>query len=166
MRHCPELATEFKRHKERCQKPTINLVDNFEDSSSEEELVETDPDFAVNLIELNLIENSKDHEWYIDSGATRHVTGRSSLLRELQPGGKSKISTTRGETLKIVGKGNVVISTNHGEIKFDEVLYVRGITKNLLSVGSITDKEDRPKDLIQVTCGYLKTFLVPNNIIS
>lgn len=40
-------------------------------------------------------------------------------------------------------KEKVEVSTSFGTIKFDNVPYVPGITKNLLSVGSIADGKEK-----------------------
>lgn len=43
----------------------------------------------------------------------------------------------------VVGEGSVDIPIASGGIKLDEVLYVPGVTKNLISLGTITDdKQD------------------------
>lgn len=47
--------------------------------------------------------------------------------------------------MNVVGKGKVEIPFHSGEIKFDNVIYVPGITKNLLLVGTITDGKERFK---------------------
>lgn len=125
----------------------MNLVDNYSEDpisdSEEEEIPETD--LAVNVTELILADHHKHssiEDWYIDSGATKHVTGRQrESLSKLGPGNRSKVTTARGETLHVEGNGNVDIFMDSGKIKFENVLYVSGITKNLLSVGPITDSQ-------------------------
>ena len=67
-------------------------------------------DLAVNLSELNLVANSSQDEWYVDSGASKHVTGSKDLLSNLAIGSSSRISTTGGEKLAVAGKGNIEIS--------------------------------------------------------
>jgi len=75
------------------------------------------------------------------------VTGLKNLLSELEEECQSKISTVGGETLNVVDKGIMEFPTSSGALKFDNVLYVLGVTKNLLSVGSITDEKGKPKIL-------------------
>lgn len=122
------------------------MVDNFEgEDSGENEIFEPEGELAVNLSELNLVDHNSKGEWYVDSGASKHVTGSKSLLRNLEMGSSFRISTAGGEKLNVAGKGVAEISTCLGEIKFDNVLYVPGVTKNLLSVGTITDGNTRLK---------------------
>ena len=153
MRSCPELAAELKRRKADRQAKAIasvNFLNNFEgdpdsdnDSCSDGEPA-ANQDLGVNVTELNLashLNNSPFGDWYIDSGASKHVTGQREALSRLGPGNRSRVSTAGGEILHVEGKGIVEIPTTSGAIKFESVLYVPGITKNLLSVGSITDSK-------------------------
>lgn len=163
MRNCPTLAADLKARKaKRLEKSTsINVVDNFDSTSEEEEFLESETDLAVNMLELNLAESSSN-EWFIDSGASKHVTGQKSLLSDLDSNCRSKISTAGGHTLNVAGKESVEVSTPSGGIQIDNVLYVPGIRKNLLSVGSIADGEDRPKILFDSThCWILRDFPLP-----
>lgn len=157
------MAADLKARKaKRLEKLTsINVVDNFDGTSEEEEFVESETDLAVNMLEVNLAESSSN-EWFIDSGASKHVTGQKSLLSDLDSNCRSKISTTGGHTLNVAGKGSVKVPTPSGGIRIDNVLYVPGIRKNLLSVGSIADGEDRPKILFDSThCWILRDFPLP-----
>lgn len=93
------------------------------------------------------IRNGLGSDWYLDSGASRHVTGHKNLLKDLKVGNQSQIRTAGGESLRVEAKGKTIVSTKSGGIKFDNILYVPGITKNLLSVGAITDGKARMKVL-------------------
>lgn len=168
IRNCPELAAELKRRKESRKEPaTINFIDNLECSDSDNEEPNLEPELAVNFTELNLVDHQSSdptQDWYVDSGASRHVTGRKDLLSELEPGSHSRISTAGGERLNIVGKGKVEISTDFGEIKFGDVLYVPGVTKNLLSVGRIADGKGKYKLLFDSKKVWiLKDFPAPES---
>lgn len=150
MKHCPELAAEVKRRRaNRTDKPLLNLVDSWYgdsgDSDSDQvcnndqlpvEVVE--PELEANFTELNFA-SSQEEEWYLDSGASRHVTGQKQLLSNIREENHSKVSTAGGEKLNVLGKGSVNIPTSSGGIKFSDVLYVPEVTKNLLSMGTITD---------------------------
>lgn len=164
MRNCPQLAAELKKRRaERRDKTTINLIDNFE-SGEDDDSRDSDSELAVNLTELNIAEQcTSQAEWYIDSGASKHVTGRKKLLSEIESGSSSKISTAGGETLNVIGKGKVEIPTNSGGIKFDNVLYVPGVTKNLLSVGTIADDKEGYKILFDSgKVWILRDFPIPD----
>lgn len=76
-------------------------------------------------------------EWYVVSGANKHVTGHREALSHLEPETRSQVSTAGGEILHVAGRGNIEFPTTLGKINFESVLYIPGITKNLLSVGAI-----------------------------
>lgn len=80
--------------------------------------------------------------WYLDSRASNHVTGNRSLLVDVKPAEHNRIvHTVGGQSLPVKGIGSVVIQLPNGEIKaIGNIMYVPGLTKNLFSVGSITDK--------------------------
>ena len=145
MRNCSELAAKLKKRKaDRKEKPTVNLIDNFE-SDEDDNSSDSDSELAVNLTELNKAEQSliteATDDWYGDSGASKLVTGRKKLLSDIELGSSSKIGTIGEETLRVAGKGKVDIPTYSGGIKFDNLLSVLGVTKNLLSVGTIADSK-------------------------
>ena len=72
---------------------------------------------------------------YLDGGATKHVTPNKRVFEKLEVVEGSSIQTAGGQSLSVKDKGHV--SANG--IKFGEVLYVPGLTKSLLFVGSLVD---------------------------
>lgn len=93
------------------------------------------------LVELNLLETpSQTPLWYLDSGATHHVSGDSSVFSSIQPTSGSQVRSAGGQSHHVVGVGNADIQLPSGAIKsISSILYTPGITKNLLSVGALTD---------------------------
>jgi hypothetical protein len=94
--------------------------------------------FEVALASLDI----KDREagWYLDTGASKHVTGSSSQFSSLDDSYQGDVRTVGGQKHKIAGRGSVKFQFPTSEIKtIPDVLYVPSITKNLLSVGSLTD---------------------------
>lgn len=86
----------------------------------------------------------EDHSaaWYLDSGASNHVTGNRNLLVDVRTTETNRVvHTAGGQSLLVKGVGSVVIKLPNGEIKtIGNILYVLGLTKNLFSVGLIADK--------------------------
>ena len=93
------------------------------------------------LVELNLLETpSKTPSWYLDSGATHHVSGDSSIFSSIHSTSGTQVRSAGGQSHNVAGVGNVDIQLSSGSIKtISSVLYTPGITKNLLSVGTLTD---------------------------
>ena len=92
-------------------------------------------------VELDLLETpSEPSSWYLDSGATHHVSGDSSMFSSMYPTSGTQVGSAGGQSHHITGVGNVDIQTSSGEIKtIPSVLYTPGITKNMLSVGTLAD---------------------------
>ena len=83
-----------------------------------------------------------DAVWYIDSGASRHMTGVRDCFTEF--------SSSAVEMSVILGDDSVVRAVGTGTVGFEresqapllitDVLHVPGLKKNLISVSSIEDK--------------------------
>ncbi|KAL5763324.1 hypothetical protein ACOSP7_019588 [Xanthoceras sorbifolium] len=83
-----------------------------------------------------------DQAWYVDSGATNHVTADMNNL--------SLKFEYRGNHKLIVGDGNILVISNIGDsrvashtipshqVKLNNILHVPSITKNLLSISKST----------------------------
>ena len=81
----------------------------------------------------------------IDSGASRHMTSHSHQLKTLSKG-KSKYSVELGDnkSYPVKGTGSSSIRLEDGSnIHFNNILFVPGLHKNLLSISSLEDKGDR-----------------------
>lgn len=80
IRNCPQFAAELKRRKESRKEPTtINCIDNPECDDSDNEEPDLECELALNFTELNLVDHQSSNatqDWYVDSGASRHVRGR------------------------------------------------------------------------------------------
>ena len=79
--------------------------------------------------------------WYIDSGASSHMIGHKILFRDLQEGGTG-IHVELGDDAwyQVQGVGTVSFERESGKpFSFVDVLYVPGLTKNLISVSTLED---------------------------
>ena len=80
--------------------------------------------------------------WYIDSGASSHMTGQKRFFRDLHEGGTG-IHVELGDDARYQaqGVGTVSFERESGKpLSFVDVLYVPGLTKNLISVSTLEDK--------------------------
>ena len=80
--------------------------------------------------------------WYIDSGASSHMTGQRRFFKDLQEGGTGiHIELGDDARYQVQGVGIVSFSRESGKpFSFADVLYVPGLTKNLISVSTLEDK--------------------------
>ena len=85
-------------------------------------------------------ENVDADIWYVDSGASTHMTGNKHWLedfKEINKGAQNYLGADRSHQIKGCGKVSVILPD--GNIKqVYNVMYVPGITKNLISVSMIT----------------------------
>ena len=133
MCHCHELAQEMVRRskaRRQCQKLQTNVVVSEVEAQKDEGCVDLF-DVAINTIELEKEVNN----WVIDSGASDNVFGDPNVFDSIE-GCQGLVTTASGENLTVIGSGTVDLS-NNGEIKMQQVLYVPGVSQNLLSVSSI-----------------------------
>jgi hypothetical protein len=94
------------------------------------------PSEAINACVTTEVEE----DWFLDSGASSHVTGNSQLLSHVTPSSIPQIRTAGGQIMPVSGQGTVHITDSSGKIKLiHNVLYVPSVKTNLFSVGRLTD---------------------------
>src|SRR6185437_12194758 len=104
--------------------------------------------------------------WIFDSGASRHMTSQKILFSDYHEILPVEIILGDNHTLQAIGEGTyyTTVKSPHGDYsgKLIDVLYVPNITKNLLSVGNITNNNAnaifRQFDCL-ITCATDNTIL-------
>nr|XP_043621067.1 uncharacterized protein LOC122592785 [Erigeron canadensis] len=86
---------------------------------------------------------SKDKEenpWYLDNGASNHMTGNKSLFLELNERVTGKVRFGDDSRVDIAGKGSIVFKTKIGEhVVLMEVYYIPSVYSNIISLGQLTE---------------------------
>lgn len=77
--------------------------------------------------------------WHVDSGAAKHLTGDKRWFKELYNCVPCTVTTADQGVLSCTQRGSVELSTRHGKFTVRNVLYVPGLTVNLLSVSVLVD---------------------------
>ena len=85
------------------------------------------------------------YDWFIDSGATCHISNQKSFFQELNEQHTEAVNVANGFQETALGKGfgvlNAINDNNQVEkISVMDVLFVPGIASNLLSVRKLTEK--------------------------
>lgn len=84
------------------------------------------------------------NDWYIDSGASRHMTMRDDWMDETAKYGLSSIRAANNEQMEVNCSGKVIfdadVNGKRERVEFQDVLCVPNLTANLLSVSEITNK--------------------------
>ena len=85
--------------------------------------------------------NSKSNLWYLDTGCSNHMTSHREWLIDLDETRRSTVKFADDRTLDIEGIGSVAIHRKDGRTAIiEDVLYVPGMTCNLLSIGQLIQK--------------------------
>lgn len=89
-------------------------------------------------------DNSSTNDWYIDSGATAHMTRNGTILMNKSKAKNDDVKVANNERLAIECVGNVKQKINNGgqlkELTLENVQYIPKICENLLSVSQIVKK--------------------------
>ncbi|WJZ90328.1 hypothetical protein VitviT2T_009480 [Vitis vinifera] len=93
-----------------------------------------DIDLTAVVSEVNLV-GSNPKEWWIDTGATRHVCSDKKMFSTFEPiENGEKVFMGNSATYEIKGQGKVILKMTSGkELTLTNVLYVPEIRKNLVS---------------------------------
>ena len=135
---------ELRQRRNRNYNGQVNHIEEPADDFKEDtEEFSADQVIDACLVELNMLETpSKNASWYLDSGATHHVSGDPEVFSAINRTNGAQVRSAGGQTHSVSGVGDVDFRFLSGEIKtIPSVLYTPGITKNLLSVGSLTDQQ-------------------------
>lgn len=88
--------------------------------------------------------NFSRDDWYVDSGATKHVTMRSDWIKERRKFEVSAIRAANNELMEVECTGDVdfqvTVNRKSSKVQLQDVLCVPKLTANLLSVSQITAK--------------------------
>jgi hypothetical protein len=85
--------------------------------------------------------SSSDQNFYLDSGATRHLAGSRSVLHNIRTlSSPINISLADGRTISVMEEGELHLNTPYGRRSLSNVALYEGAGTNLISVGALTDK--------------------------
>lgn len=90
-------------------------------------------------------EEEENSGWFLDSGASSHMTGTMQLLNNLEQMKKKGVLLANGTVTNCDTKGEVMISAVNGTgcsvaVSLKDVIVVPGLSANLVSVQVITSK--------------------------
>ncbi|WJX28775.1 hypothetical protein P8452_17454 [Trifolium repens] len=94
----------------------------------------------VGLIAHTSLRASSREDWYFDSGCSRHMIGVEKYLINMRPYKSSFVTFGDGAKGEILGIGDLI---NHGLPNLENVLLVKGLTANLISISQLCDQDMR-----------------------
>jgi hypothetical protein len=110
---------------------------------------------CVGLIANTSLRASSSEEWYFDSCCSRHMTGVDTFLENVRPYATSYVTFGDGAKGKIVGIGNLV---SEGLPRLDNVLLVKGLTTNLMSISQQCDQGLCNSPIFKTRVHFLSSF--------
>jgi len=89
---------------------------------------------------LQVVTKKKEYKWIMDSGCSRHMSGKSSLFSELKEQSSGQITLGDRGKCNIIGVGKVGSDSSH---TINDVYLVDGLKFNLLSVSQLCDSGNK-----------------------
>jgi transposase InsO family protein len=92
--------------------------------------------------------------WYLDNGASNHMTGDLHKFTELDEGVTGKVRFGDGSSVEIKGKGTILFRCRTGDQwALPDVYYIPRLRSNLVSLGQLTETGHRielDEDVLEV----------------
>jgi hypothetical protein len=136
VKHCPARREEYKRKNKRHDAHAV------EDEEPPTKMIKEQIEDYVLISALSVSVSPSEDTWLIDSGASKHMTGQRDILSchsEKKFSHKVTLGDDYQYPIKGVGESNYKLNSRNS-MKMKDVLYVPGLTKNLLSISALEKK--------------------------
>lgn len=86
--------------------------------------------------------DSQPSSWYLDSGASSHMTPNGQLLKNLSVPDIKSVVIASNKSLKCEAKGETVLKLNNNDIEIKNVLHIPELGFNLLSISKMAENDN------------------------
>lgn len=143
------FAAECKKpQREREQKEEVNLAQMQDDEPA---LLVTEKVLLVDegKIMPRLNQTSRDKQvdsniWYLDNGASNHMSGQLSKFKELDERVKGQVRFGDGSMVHIEGRGTISLKCKNGDNRLlTKVYYIPALCSNIISLGQLAEEGNK-----------------------
>jgi hypothetical protein len=136
-KNCPAIREEYKKRNNKRHHAHV-----VEDDKPPKKLTKEEIEDYVLFSALSGFVTHGEDTWLIDSGASKHMTGQKDILSSLtEKDFPHKVSLGDDYQYPIKGMGESTYKLDSGTpMRMKDVLYVPGLTKNLLSISALHKK--------------------------
>lgn len=122
--------------------PALLLAKHEKEKSTLVHLDETR--VVLSLLTKNEAKANETKIWYLDNGASNHMTGFRSKFTELDEKITGQVRFGDGSSVKIEGKGTIMFVCKNGEeFALHEVYYIPSLQTNIVSIGQLSEEGNR-----------------------
>ncbi|GKB95149.1 hypothetical protein Tco_0981286 [Tanacetum coccineum] len=140
--NCPQTtkANEQSNLVKEDLEPTL-LMAILEDSNEGKQVKEVEEQkVSLHEEDVGYKETRIDSLWYLDNGASNHMTGVREHFKELDDKVSGKVRFGDGSYIEIKGKGSILIECDDEKQRIiSHVYYIPSLKSNLLSLGQFTE---------------------------
>ena len=112
-----------------------------EETEEESALMMVVSDECGELLLQGMNDPHNDRIWYLDTGASSHMTGKEEFFHNIDDNMKGRVRFDDGSTVPYNGKGDISVTLKNGEILLiRNVLYLPDLKTNILSLGKLDDQ--------------------------
>ncbi|CAA0806572.1 Gag-Pol-related retrotransposon family protein [Striga hermonthica] len=91
-------------------------------------------------VHLGRMGGGMEQRWYLDSGASNHMTGSKEAFSELDNGVTGTVKFGDGSKVEIRGRGTVIFRCQNGEHRaLTDVYYIPQLRSSIISIGQLDE---------------------------
>jgi hypothetical protein len=109
-----------------------------EPAPEQQQLVHLEETKARAFLSMSCSDDDHLEGWYLDTGATNHMTGRDNVFFKLNRAVQGTVKFGDGSVINICGKGTIIFSGCHGEHKvLTGMHWIPRLKNSIISVGQM-----------------------------
>jgi hypothetical protein len=114
--------------------------DAIEPALEQQQVVHLDETKAQAFLGTSCSDDDRLEGWYLNTGATNHMTGRGNVFSELDRAMQGTVKFRDGSVISICGKGTIIFSGRHGEHKvLTGVYWILRLKNSIISIGQMDE---------------------------